>query len=465
MGILYPIVTLAYVARILGPVSLGKYYFANALAAYFVFAAGLGIPVYGNREVSRVRGNESALRKTFTELFFINAVSTLFFATLYVATVFIVPDFRAEYPLFLVFGLMILNNAITIDFFYAGLERQGHLAYRSLVSKIIAVALIFALIKSPGDYVWFAGIAFVTVFVNSALAFGGLKYWGGMALVGWRDLRRHVRPVILIAVSMVFINVYMNLDSVILGLMANPHEVGLYNAAIRPCRLISVLLASMMGVALPRLSYYLANGSGHDLQHALKKKSLEMLLMIAIPIAVTFAFCAPHIIDLLYGKEFSEASGSLVLASPLIVLNCLATFHVFQIVIPLGKESFLVYAAAVGAIVSVALNVVLIPLMGYHGSIFAALATEVATVGVQIALLRGAGKGLLVFPTGIWRHLLAAAVLFSVQWFGLRGEGESLARLVVVWGISSGCYVGTLWLLREPLVRDVTSRLPFFRRA
>jgi O-antigen/teichoic acid export membrane protein len=460
IGILYPIVSLAYVARIMGPGPLGKYYFANSLAAYFLFAACLGTPVYATREIARVHSDPVELKRVFSQIFFINAVSTIFFSAIYAIVVFSVPQFRAEIWLFAILGLIVLNNVLSFDYLFAGLERQDQIAYRSLASKAISIALIFILVRGKGDYLWLAGISVFTAVVNGLLSLNALKYWAGFKeLVKGSPLRRHLRPIVLIAISILFINVYVNLDSVILGLISGPHEVGLYSAAIRPCRIVAVLLASMLGAALPRLSYYIAGGGDKLTQRALKKKSLELLLMLAIPVSFTFAVSADQVIWLMYGPGFSEAAHSLILATPLLVLNCVATFHIFQIVVPLGKESLLVYTAIVGAIVSVALNLILIPIIGYQGAILAALAAEMATIVTQVVLLRREGPGLFVFPTQAWKYVVAGAILALIQTLWVPAtRGVSLAQFAV-WITSAAAYGIALWIMREPLVLQVKEYL------
>lgn len=460
IGIVYPIVTLAYVARVLGPGALGKYYFAFSLASYFLFAASLGIPLYGIREIGAARGNLPELRRIFSQLFFINSFSSIFFALVYGIVVLSVPNFRAEIALLGIFGLLFLNNIFNFDYLYAGLERQDQIAYRSLISKLASMALIFALVRNEGDYLWFAGITVFSLVINSALALNGLKYWAGLKEIAkTSSLRRHIRPILLIALSTAFINVYINLDSVILGLMRKPHEVGLYNAAVKPCRLIAALLSTVLIAALPRLSYYVAGGVEVHVQQNLKRRSLELLLMFAIPISLTLAVSAGPLVQLMYGPEFSEAAPSLVLASPLLLLNCLAAFHLFQVVIPLGKEVFLVYVAMAGAIISVALNLILIPILGYQGAVIAALIAEVATIVISVILIRSEGRDFLVFPKQVWKHLVAGGLLALVQILLLPATHGSLPLLAAMWVASAAVYGVSLWFMRETLVLQVSDRL------
>src|SRR4051812_39322138 len=55
----YPILTLGYVARTIGPQHLGRFYLAFSLTGYFVLLAGLGLPLYGAR-VLRYFGDHPA---------------------------------------------------------------------------------------------------------------------------------------------------------------------------------------------------------------------------------------------------------------------------------------------------------------------------------------------------------------------------------------------------------------------
>jgi O-antigen/teichoic acid export membrane protein len=189
-----------------------------------------------------------------------------------------------------------------------------------------------------------------------------------------------------------------------------------------------------------------------------------MLMMLAIPVSVTFAVSAAPLIQVMYGAEFADAAPALAMAAPLLLLNCVVTFHLYQIVVPMGKEIFLVYIAATGASVSVVSNLLLIPVFGYHGAVVAALSAEVATLVVQFILIHRAGKNLHVFPTEVWKHLVAAGLLALTQAAGISAARGSLFGIGAVWAASAAIYGITLWILREPLIRQLTGRLAAFSR-
>lgn len=458
IGIVYPVVTLAYFARIAGPMMLGRYYFASSLANYFLFAACLGIPIYGAREIGRARGNLEHLKNVFSELFALNLISSVVVWILYMAMAAIVPQFRAEFLLFGIFGFLLLGNVFMFDPLYTGLEQQGSMAFRSVVSKVVSLLLIYLVVKTPSDYPWFAAIVVFSAVSYNLLGMGGMKYWLGMHRFHKFQIRRHMGSLIWFLLSLLFINVYINLDSVLLGFLTSPREVGLYNAAIRPCRLVAMVLASFSAASLPRLAYYAAEDHT-EASRELKNKSFNLLCLLSLPLACTIALSAPMLIPLIYGAKFTDAIPTLVYSAPLVVLNGVAGFILYQILFPSGREWILAAIAGVGALASVVANLILVPAWGRNGAVLAALIAEAASIVVQIVFIRRLYPEELVFPNQLWKYALATAGLAVTLWGSLHGLPASYSGLFAAWGISTSVYAGLLWATRESLFHQVVRRV------
>jgi O-antigen/teichoic acid export membrane protein len=457
VGAAFPLAMLAYSARVLGPESLGKYYFANSLAAYFLFAACLGIPVHGVREVGKARGNPERLREVFRELFTINLISSGIAWLVYGAVVLLVPQFRAEAMLFGIIGLLLLNNGLNLDYLFAGMERQDFLAYRSVISKVLSLGLLILFVREPDDYRALALIAVCAAVFNSILSLKGLRYLKGPVIAGGLQLKRHLKPLFLLTFSGLLINIYVQLDSVLLGLFSSAHEVGLYNTAIRPSRVVAVLTVSLMASLVPRLAYLLVNDN--RLAHGeLQKKSFEFIALITIPIAFTLFASASYVIDFVFGADFAEASVALMLAAPLLLINTLTAFQGFQILIPNHKEGSMVFSAATAAAVGVSLNLVLIPKIGHVGAVIAAVLAEFSCLIVQFFLIRRIGPGHFVYSRESVKYLAAGGIMATIQWVCLRSF-VSPAASVFVWIVSAIAYFGILALMRDRIVVGILKAL------
>ena len=77
MKIILPIITIPIVSKALGPSGIGTYNYTNSIAQYFVLIAGLGVGVYGNREIAIAREKKDTLSQKFWELFGMSFVISL----------------------------------------------------------------------------------------------------------------------------------------------------------------------------------------------------------------------------------------------------------------------------------------------------------------------------------------------------------------------------------------------------
>ena len=58
LAIIVPLITSAYVSRVLRPEGVGANSFTNSIIQYFILFANMGIGYYGNRQIAYVRENK-----------------------------------------------------------------------------------------------------------------------------------------------------------------------------------------------------------------------------------------------------------------------------------------------------------------------------------------------------------------------------------------------------------------------
>ena len=146
-NILFPLLTSAYVSRILLPTGVGKVAYAQNIASYFVTIAALGIPSYGIREVAKVRGEQEKLNKVFTELMIINAASTTVAVVGYIFLVALNSGI-SDICLYIACGTAVFFNYINVDWLYQGEEEYVYISCRSIAIKVLAFISLLLLVKA-----------------------------------------------------------------------------------------------------------------------------------------------------------------------------------------------------------------------------------------------------------------------------------------------------------------------------
>ena len=121
-SMLFPILSFPYVSRILHPEYVGRVSFAESLVTYFLLFSQMGIPTYGTREIAKVRSDRNQLIPLTSQLFLINFSMAICSYIVLILASCMVPRLHEDQLLYLIMGLSLFMNAMSMDWLYKGLE-------------------------------------------------------------------------------------------------------------------------------------------------------------------------------------------------------------------------------------------------------------------------------------------------------------------------------------------------------
>ena len=409
LNVLFPLVTTTYVARILLASGTGKVAYAQNIVQYFVIVSALGIPNYGIREIARRQGNQIETDKVFSELFVINACSTLICTIVYYCLIFNSARFVDNQLLFSVTGLTLILNFINVDWFYQGNEEYGYIAARNFIVKLCSLLLIFLFVRNEDDFVKYASIHSLAIAGNNIFNIIHLRGKVHFSVRGL-DVKIHIKPVLILLASSISIELYTLLDTTMLGAWCMDSVVGYYNNATKLARIINSTISSIALVLLPRLSYYFSLRNKEEL-NKIANRVLKILITLTIPATVGVFLLADDIIIILFGLSFEPAAFTLKILSVLIIAVALNNYFGTQILMTFGQEKKLLASVLCGAIVNVTLNSILIKPYLQNGAAFASAVSEVC---VLLATFLFAKKYVLFkINKAYWCTLIASVIMMG----------------------------------------------------
>lgn len=373
LNILFPLITSVYVARVLLPSGTGRVAYAQNVVTYFTLLASLGLPTYGTREIARTLSSEEKYNETFFELISINTISTTICAVAYYTLCFTIPSFRNDLQLYLVAGLAIVLNYFNIDWLYQGREEYKYIAIRGFLIKALSVALLFLVVREQSDYVAYAGIYCLVLGGNNFVNCIGLKrrvHFTKRKL----NLKRHLKPIIILFATTVAIELYTMLDTTMLGIMCSDQVVGYYSYAMKTTKIIITVLTAATTVLLPRLSstYHISR----ERYKSLANKGIAFLVSVSIPISTYMYFNAYDIVVFLYGNHYENAVETLKILALLMPFISFSTYLGAQILCSANCERDMLVAVSIGAITNILMNAILIPRFYQNGAAIASVASE-----------------------------------------------------------------------------------------
>jgi len=408
-GILFPLITFPYTSRVLGPIGVGKLNFATSFVSNFILLASIGIPLYGIREVAKVRHNTEALIKLTRELIILHGIATLFTYLSFLSVLEIVSKLNAETALFLIVSFSIPLSVLTLDWLFQGLERYTFITIRSILFSILSIASLFIFVKNEQDYYIAALIMIITSLGSSTI-----NMWCSRSIVfsrtaGSLDLKRHIKPLTMVFGFSFITNIYINLDTVVLGLLSSIQSVGYYSTAMKLTKTMLALVVSFGGVLLPRLTWYIANDDRKEFDRLLKY-SMAVVLLLCIPITTAIMFLSKEIVFVFAGSQYIHSVNCLVITSPIILFIGLTNIFGIQILYPLQREKKVLLSVGLGAIVSLSLNIILIPYFAQEGAAWSTLIAEISVLIIQIIFVKSYYK--IHWPwNNISKYIFATAIM------------------------------------------------------
>lgn len=409
---LFPLVTTVYVSHILLAGGVGKVSVAQNIAQYFVFLAPLGILNYGTREIAKARDNAVQTNKLFSELFCINAISTLLCSAFYYIMVFNGAYFAQEKTLFAIAGLAIVFNIINVDWYYQGKEKYVYISIRSIVVKIVSLILILLLVKDSSDYIIYAAIYIIGIAGNYIFNVVNLVREKVRLHLRGLNLKCHLSALLVLLCSSLAIELYTLIATTMLGYMCDDEIVGYFDSASKLNRFVVGFISAVGAVLLPRFSYFIKHNQ-RDTCNLLLSKIVMIMLFLAIPCGVAMLLLAEPIVSVMFGASFIPAIPTVRIGTILIYILAFNNLFGTQVLLSFGQERKLLMATCVGAAINIMLNLVLIPLLAHNGSIIAAVASEMAVfVLTVIYSLRHVS---IAIPLRFWMLTLLSVVMMATS--------------------------------------------------
>lgn len=456
LNIIFPIITFPYISRVLGAAGVGKVNFAFSVVNYFLLLASLGIPVYGVREISKVRDSRKEASKVFSEIYSINLISTIIFSSIYYSIIFFAPYFDGKRVLFNIVGLLVVLNLFNIDWLYQGFEDYRYITIRSVAFKISSIILMFILVKGINDYIIYSAITVIALGGSNAVNIFRAKRYVSYTLKGI-SLKRHYKQVLIIFFMGIAINIYNNLDSTMLGILANDESVAYYTAATKINRMIINVITSLGVVLLPRLSYYIENNK-IDKFNEIIKKSIDFIFFIGIPACAGLYLLAPSIIRIFSGKEFVPAITTMRINIPIVLIVAIANITSLQILLPLRKEKQVAISVSIAAIINFLMNLLLIPSMRENGAALASTMGELIGMIIQILYCRQfALKG--IFSREGFKYLIGSIAIIIIVLIMKTFVVNDLLLILLAIPISSIAYILIMLILKDEFINTIIEKI------
>lgn len=446
-GLAFPVITFTYSARVLGVDGVGQVSFAKSVITYFTMFALLGMSDYGIREVAKLQEKRDKLSKFVHEMLLINGVTTaLAYILLFLALLF-VPKLQGYSALLLINSLAIVLQGMGMEWLYQGLEEYQYITVRSILFQVGALVAMFIFVRDAGDVVPYAAVTLTATSGSYVLNFVNVKRYIYLRWYGNYEIKKHLQPLLWLFAMAVSIELYTVLDSTMLGFLQGDTAVGRYTAAVKVNKLVIRLITSMGAVLIPRLAFYISQDEREKVKE-LVDKAYNYVFMFSVPAAIGLFALSDEIILLFSGSDFSSASFTMRLLTPIVLIIPLSVVTNIQAFIPMGKEKLILRSTLSGAATNFICNLLLIPCFAENGAAIATVAAEMVVTIVCLAYAREFFDMRQIFRK-YYQYWLAAIPIPLITMLAKALSIHYVIRVFVIMALSAGAYFLLLFVLKN----------------
>jgi len=303
---LIPLVTFPYLTRVLGVSQFGSYAFILTLSQYFILFTDFGFNLSATRRIAQANNDKSIITyvfwSTLTAKILIGLVCSIviiFFSW------WTRQDSAYNGIIFILFT--VLGSIFTPVWLFQGIERISILTSVTILSKALAIPLIMFFVKSNND----AHIAIlIQGVVSSFIAFSSLIIVYRMGCIA--KIRISISAAINqlkdsspLFVSSIAISLYTMSTPLILQMVSNSYEVGLYSAADR-IRGAFIGLFLVVGNALyPRVNNLFVTDK--PAMYSLLRKVIFLKSFFSITLIIFLWFFSSQLVSFILGADFVDS--------------------------------------------------------------------------------------------------------------------------------------------------------------
>lgn len=363
------------IARFYGPKSFGQLTFAHTLATTFILFADFGFDVLLTNELARSRDKGNELFQRYFSLKLIFTIVSFFAMCLFILITGVNVETLAlvlTFSLYMVFT----TQSNFLYAFFRGYERFSYETKVSLIANFSFLGFIITMILLEANII-LIGICFVLArFIG--LVIGVIFSFKVIPKLSYKPVFKGLKEirskVFVFGFHFLFSYLFFQLDTILLAILRNDYEVGIYQAVYKLIVLPLVIPEVFTTTLLPSLSkYFVEDNSKWKMVGKLMSK---VLFIVIIPIFLLLYNYSSQIIKFIYGTEdYSAAIPILeVFSFTLFIRFVLEPFALM--LTTSNRQNIRMLTVIMATILNFVLNYFVIPKYGTNGAAVVSLITN-----------------------------------------------------------------------------------------
>ena len=359
-GYVFPLISMPYLARVIGAEGFGKIAFASAIVVWIQTISDWGFNLTATRDVAQNRDNKELVSRIFSNVLWARSILTLLSGIILLLVVLLVPYLRENADIIFVTFLLVPGYILFPEWFFQAIEKMKYTTFFNLFLKLVFTVAVFVFIHKREDYLiqpLLTTIGYLLCGIGALYLI--FKKWGyTLYKPQWTEIFETIRNSTDVFVNNLMPNLYNSFSVMLLGFFGGSTANGIYDGGNRFPSIFYQFQSVLSRVFYPFLSR-------RPDKHSFYAK---LNIVSALVGSVILVLISPLIIKIMLGDEFEKSVVVMQILSFSVVFLAMGYTYGTNFLIINHKEKPLRNLTFISSIVGMCVSVPLVYYFSYIGA-------------------------------------------------------------------------------------------------
>ena len=359
-GYIFPLITMPYLARVIGADGFGKIAFASAIIVWVQTISDWGFNLTATRDVAQNREDKEVVSIIFSNVFWARCFLAFIAGVLLFILTLFVPYLRENALIIFFTYLLVPGHILFPEWFFQALERMKYTTIFNLIIKLFFTVAVFIFIRNKEDYIIQPLLTSIGYLLCGICAFYLiLQKWGfRLFKPNWKDVLSTIKKSTDVFLNNLMPNLYNSFSVMLLGFFGGSVANGIYDGGNKFPTIFYQLQSVLSRSFFPFLS------RRPNKHHIYARLNISLSILGALLLIVF----APWIIRWLLGSDFEQSVGVMRILSCSVIFLAMSYTYGANYLIILHKEKQLRNLTITASLIGMCAAIPLVYYFSYIGA-------------------------------------------------------------------------------------------------
>lgn len=219
-GYAFPLITMPYLARVIGAEGFGKIAFASAVIVWIQTIADWGFTFTATRDVAQNKHSKDTVSRIFSNVLWARLFLTIVSGLILVLAIIFIPFIKENADIILITFLMVPGHILFPEWFFQAIEKMKYTTIFNIIIKLLFTIAVFAFIRDRNDYIlqpFFTTIGYLVCGIGAMFLI--LYKWGfKLHAPHWCNILRTIKSSTDVFLNNLMPNLYNSFSVMLLGM-------------------------------------------------------------------------------------------------------------------------------------------------------------------------------------------------------------------------------------------------------